>query len=133
MSVTISSPPVNPAYEPGIRAMVAYLVDRDYCSVAIGEAKAIVRRTGCVADAVPTGIDREHVAGAEEAYVDALPPVAFDDATWSDPGIYLDFNSIDAASRRVPRTAVIVPPDLIDDDAFDDERRYPFLVRASAN
>jgi hypothetical protein len=68
--------------------------------------EAILAHTA--AEGTPTGcayLDVEDEAAATEAFVEALPAVAFDSAEWGDDGP-------DDADRSIPAGAVLVPPEL---------------------
>jgi hypothetical protein len=95
-------------------ALERFMLEQDYSGRCRCDAKAIVRRTGCVADCVPTCLDPEHLAAAEEEYVAALPAVDFNDDAWGDPSSYMTVDDLMDAGRRVPRSAAIFPPTLTD-------------------
>ena len=111
----------DPAFRPGLAALVEFLVARNYSAHAVGRIFDHVATTGTVAGAEP--LDAEDEAGAEAAFVDALPAISFDAEAWDRPDAFIDAESLLAASprRRIPRDAVIVPPELggEDDEVLD--------------
>jgi hypothetical protein len=140
--MSILSASVAPVNSNGaaLAALDRFLGEFNYTSRCRSDARRIVLRTGCVADCVPTCLDREHLEAAEEEYVAALPAVDLNDDTWGDPGIYIDIESllavgrsfpgatvdlgaIDKALERVGSRGTLAPPEL--DDDFGDN--IPFL------
>ena len=68
----------------------------------------------------------KYIAIATEIYIEALPAVDLDDERWDNPGSYMTVDDLmDAtAGRGVPRSTVVVPPEL--DDEFGD--KHPLLM-----
>jgi hypothetical protein len=109
----------NPSFRPGLDALSLWLAEHDYPMPAIDR---ILSHTA--AEGTPTGspdLDPGDEAGATEAFVDALEPVAGDHPAWDDPAAHLDAESIleaagglDDADRSVPADAILMPPELDD-------------------
>jgi hypothetical protein len=113
----------NPLFRPALEAVGAYLELRDYSQYACERIIAYAAVNG-----TPTGCEYlDHPAdeaGATEAFVGALPPVALGSEAWDPEGVFLDAESIleAAGRRRIPRDAVLVPPEL---DDLDDPTALP--------
>ena len=127
-SLLVPSVPLyrNPQLRPGLAALVAFLMERDYTSHAIGKVfdHAAVNGT-------PTGspyLDAEDEAGAEAAFVDALEPVPFDSPAWDGEVMCLDAGMLaegnhpwpiptrpeDDDDRTIPPDAELVPPEVLE-------------------
>lgn len=125
-SISLQVAPVN-ANGDALAALERIMISLDYCARARSDAKTIVRRTGCVADCVPSCLEPHDLATVEAVYVAALPAVDFnDDAWWNDSGSLMTIDDIlDAAAGHYRRRFVaITPPEL--DDPFGDD--IPFLA-----
>jgi hypothetical protein len=102
----------NPALRPGLAALAEFLRDKDYSTHAIDRVLGHVGATGCLATAAY--LDREDEAEATEVFIGALPEVPDDSQAWSKPDVFIDVESlIEAlARRRIPRDAILLPPEL---------------------
>ena len=123
-SVPLKDVPVNP-----LAALERYMVEHDYNVRCRSDAKTIVRKTGCVADIVPSCLAACHLAGAEAAYVGALPEVPSYAPAWLDEGSWMTVEDLIDAAARGGLGVVLLPPELLDDDEY--EARYPFIVSSS--
>jgi hypothetical protein len=108
--------PVNVNHT-ALAALERVMLGLDYCGRARSDARKIVARTGCVADACPSCIDPEHLAVCEAEYVNSLPHVRASDLAWDDRGVWLDLDSIQEAAAGRFLAASIVPPELDPDDS----------------
>ena len=102
----------NPALRPGLAALVGFLLDKDYSAHAVDRILGHVGATGCLATA--EYLDREDEEAATEAFVEALAAIPYDAEAWDEPDAYIDAESILEAidRRRIPRGAVLIPPEL---------------------
>jgi hypothetical protein len=102
----------NPALRPGLAALVGFLMDEDYSTHAIDRVLGHVGATGCLAAA--EYLDPEDEEAATEAFVDALAAVPYGAEAWDKPDVYIDAESILEAidRRRIPRDAILIPPEL---------------------
>jgi hypothetical protein len=102
----------NPAYRPGLAALVGWLLDHSYSSHAIGRIEAHVATTGTLAGSM---IEPEDEAGAEEAFTAALPAVDLDSDAWDrDTGVLFDVAMLAEGNHPWP---IVGGPD--DDRDFD--------------
>jgi hypothetical protein len=95
----------NPAIRPGLDALSWWLEEHHYSQHAREAILAHVAGEG-----TPTGcpyLEAEDEGPATEAFVSALPAVAYDSATWGDDGP-------DDGDRSIPADAVLVPPELLE-------------------
>jgi hypothetical protein len=101
----------NPAYRPGLVALVTWLIENQYSTHAIEHIEGFVAAHGTLAGSM---IEPEDQAVAEAVFVEALPAVPLDAESWRDPGVYIDAPSILEAAdrRRIPRGAILIPPEL---------------------
>jgi hypothetical protein len=116
----------NPAYRPGLAALVAWLLDQRYSSHAIARIESHVAVHGTLAGSM---IEPDDEAAAEEAFVEGLDAVPGDSDAWDRPDAFLDVESLleprgavtgpPAGDRSIPAGAVIMPPDLADE--LDDD------------
>jgi hypothetical protein len=112
----------NPAYRPGLAALVGWLLEQRYSSHAIGRIEGHVAVHGTLAGSM---IEPEDEAAAEEAFVEALDAVPGNSDAWDRPDAFLDVESLleprgavpdepPAGDRSIPPDAVIMPPELDD-------------------
>jgi hypothetical protein len=69
----------NPTFRPGLAALVEFLMGRDYTSHAIGRIFDFVACNGTLEGSL---IEAEDMADAEAVFVDAMPPIDFDNPVW---------------------------------------------------
>jgi hypothetical protein len=111
----------NPAFQPGLDALSAFLAENQYSMHAIDRILAHAAAHG-----TPTGspyLDAEDESGATDAFVDGLDPVSGDSSGWDDPSVFLDADSLREAAeatpepeadRSIPGDAILVPPEFED-------------------
>ena len=98
----------NPVLAPGVRALEAWLLSRDYSQYYREAIGRYVAAHGELDGAVDRHyLDREDLATATEVLIDALGVVPADSPAWSDPGVWLDVDSILEAAQLI----AIEPPD----------------------
>jgi hypothetical protein len=128
----------NPQLAPGLSALAAFLIDQHYSSHAIGRIEAYVATHGTLAGSM---IEPEDEAGAEEAFVSALPELPADSEAWDrDTGVIFCTEWLADGShpfpipvigdddRTIPPDADLLPPELDpDDDDADIEAIGRFL------
>src|SRR6185312_6133526 len=69
----------NPTFKPGLDALVALLMGRNYSGHAIGRVYDHVAVHGTLEGSM---VEPEDMADAESAFVDALPAIDFDSPVW---------------------------------------------------
>jgi hypothetical protein len=121
----------NPAYRPGLAALVAWLLDQRYSSHAIARIESYVAVHGTLAGSM---IEPEDEAAVEEAFVEGLDAVPGDSDAWDRPHAFVDVESLleprravaaepPAEDRSIPADAVLMPPEVAD-DLEDDLARF---------
>jgi hypothetical protein len=81
----------NPTLRPGLAALVALLMERNYSGRMVGKVYDFAAVHGTLAGSM---IEPEDEAAAEAAFVDALPAIDFDSPVWgSDEGLDVDAGS----------------------------------------
>jgi hypothetical protein len=95
----------NPLFRPGLAALVEWLRDSEYSAHTTGRIFDYVAVNG-----TPTGcpeLEPTDEAAATAVFCDGLDAVPYSSEAWSDPGVYLDVDSILEAANPLPTE----PPD----------------------
>jgi hypothetical protein len=91
----------NPQFRPGLAALVAFLMGRDYASTAIGKVFDFAATQGTLAGC--EWLDPEDEAAAEEAFVDALPELDLTSDAWDrDTSVIFDVAMLAADVHPLP-------------------------------
>jgi hypothetical protein len=102
----------NDTFRPGLAALVAFLMERDYSSHSIGRIFDFVACNGTLEGSL---VELEDMAETERTFVDALPAIDFDNPCWGGPDSE-DIDDVDAI-LSLPAIAGGAPEDL--EPAFD--------------
>lgn len=128
----------NPQFQPGLDALVVWLLERDYCSVI---RWGIIDHVATRGTLEGSGVDPEDMAEAEAVFVDALPALDPASDAWDREDFFLDCAMLAAGShpwpipvvgdddRTIPPDAVVVPPELEPDDFEPTEADWEELRR----
>jgi hypothetical protein len=85
MSLLVPSVPYyrNPQLRSGLAALVAFLMEHNYSSHAIGRVFDFVACNGTLEGSL---VEEDDMSEAEAAFVDNLPPIDFSHPVWGDTG-----------------------------------------------
>jgi hypothetical protein len=89
----------NPQLGHGLDALVCWLLENHYSEHAIGRIRRHVAVNGTLAGSI---VEPEDEPGAEEAFVDALPPVDLASECWGREDVIFDVEMLLAGSHPWP-------------------------------
>jgi hypothetical protein len=91
----------NPSFRPGLAAVVAVLMERDYTSFAIGKVFDHLATQGTTAGC--TYLDREDEEAVEAAFVDNLPELPAASGAWDrDTSVIFDVEMLAEGNHPFP-------------------------------
>lgn len=116
----------NPQFKPGLDALVLFLMERDYTTLARWHIYDHVAVHGTMAGCAY--LDPADEAAAEEAFVDALPALPLDSDAWDrDESVIFDAELLAAGNHPWP-----IPVVSADDDRLGPDDEWPNLDSLAA-